>query len=392
MKIVKIVLLGLIMMGTCAEGAKWQKLKALDNYKGSAYHLKDNVAYMEIRWYATRKGKKVTKTLKLYRKPLESYPKETISKFRSLKPKYSNNADIGWLGNAFFIDTEGKMYQMDMRKDIISLLGKIDKLAEVELILYLNHAEGRHYFRKTSKGYKIKTVEKLKGCTSMVGQGMLDRSGKYTQFRDNIQRKGCKKRKHTKFIHNKKVNYQSYNKIVLDDKGNLYVLGAVKKRKLIDDYEIFYVLEKYNGGGKRVWSKKLKTEDANGLSFSGKSIYIYNNKKPIALFSLNGKRGHLKNKNIVKIDDNAIDISTIKYSPEGLPNKKEAIDFSLRDYTKDTRGNIYIVGSEAFYPSGSPDDIPDGQCGNVEEVLGALVAKLNSRGKTVWAKVIDRNE
>jgi len=390
MKLFKIALLALLLTGVQSKAAKWQKLKDIDAYSGSAYHLKDNVDYMEIRWYATRKGKKVTKTLKLYRKPLERYPKETISKFRSLKPKYSNNADIGWLGNAFFIDTKGKMYQMDMRKDIISLLGKIDKLAEIELILYLNHAEGSHYFKKTSKGYKIKTVEQLKGCTSMVGQGMLDRSGKYTgEFRYNLQRKGCKKRKHTKFVHNKKVNYQSYNKIVLDDKGNLYVLGAVKKSKLIDDYKRFYVLEKYNTTGKRVWSRKLKTEDADGLSFSDKSIYVYNNKKPIALFSLNGKKKYLKNKNTVKTNN---DVGNVKYSPEGLPNKKEAIDFYLSDYAKDKKGNIYIVGSEVFYPSGSPADIPDGQCGNVEEVLGALVAKLNSNGETVWARVVDRED
>jgi len=51
-----------------------------------------------------------------------------------------------------------------------------------------------------------------------------------------------------------------------------------------------------------------------------------------------------------------------------------------------------VVGSEVFYPSGSPDEVPSGQCGMVEQVHGALIAKLNSKGKTVWAKVIDRND
>ncbi len=390
MKIFKIVLSVLLLTGVQAKAAKWQKLKSIDTYPGSAYHLKENVAYMEIRWYATKKGKKITKTLKLYKKPLESYPKETISKFRSLKPKYSNDADIGWTGNAFFIDTKGKMFQMDMRKDIISLLGKIDRPAEVELILYLSHERGKHYFKKTSKGYKIKTVEKLKGCISMVGQGMVSRSGKYTyEFRYNLQRKGCKKRKHTKFVHNKKVNYQSYNKIVLDDKGNLYVLGNVKKSKLSDEYNSFYVLEKYNGGGKRVWSKKLKADELDGLSVNGGSVYVLNNKKSKAVFSLNGKKKSFKNINTVKADN---DVINAKYFPEGLPNKKEATDFYLSDYAKDNKGNIYIVGSEVFYPSGSPDEVPSGQCGNVEQVFGALIAKLNSKGKTVWAKVIDRND
>lgn len=86
------------------------------------------------------------------------------------------------------------------------------------------------------------------------------------------------------------------------------------------------------------------------------------------------------------------DVINAKYFPEGLPNKKEATDFYLSDYAKDNKGNIYIVGSEVFYPSGSPDEVPSGQCGNVEQVFGALIAKLNSKGKTVWAKVIDRND
>jgi hypothetical protein len=392
MKLFKIVLLLLLTMGIHAKGAKWQKLKPLETYPGSAYHLKENVAYMEIRWYATKKGKKITKTLKLYRKPLESYPKETISKFRSLKPKYSDKADIGWTGNAFLIDTSGKMFQMDMRKDIIGLLGKIDRLAEVELILYLNHEEGKHYFKKTSKGYKIKTVEKLKGCTSTVGQGMVNMSGKYTdEFRYNLQRYGCKKRKHTKFVHNKKVNYESYNKIALDKKGNLYLLAVVKKGKLIDGYESFYVLEKYSARGKRVWSRNMM-KYANKLLVTGGSVYILDDKKTIAVFSLNGKKKSLKNAHSVKVDNKVRDINNAKYFPEGLPNKKEAIDFYLNDYGKDKKGNIYIVGSEVFYPSGSPDDIPDGECGNVEQVLGALVAKLDSKGKTVWAKVVDRND
>jgi len=270
------------------------------------------------------------------------------------------------------------------------LLGTIDRLAEVELVLYLNYVEGRHYLKKTAKGYRVKIVQSLKECTEMVQQGNVDTSGKYTyKFRYNLQRKGCKKRKHTRFVHNKKVNYQSYSKIVLDEKGNLYVLGAVKKSKFDNDYNVFYVLEKYNGRGKRIWSKKLATDEFDGLSVYGGSIYLLNNKKTKAVFSFNGKKKSLKNTNIVEAAD---DVPHVKYLPEGLPNKKEAIDFYLSEYVKDKEGSIYIVGSEVFYPGGSPDAVPEGECGNVEEVLGALVAKLDSQGKTVWAKVIDRND
>jgi hypothetical protein len=281
---------------------------------------------------------------------------------------------------------------MDMKEDIISLLGKIDRPAEVELVLYLNNEEGKHYFKKSSKGYRIKSVEKLKGCTSMVRRGNVDMFGKYTHtFRYNLQRSGCKKRKHTKFVHNKKVNYESYNKIALDKKGNLYLVGEVEKSKSSDNYKSFYVLEKYNTRGKRVWSRHI-IGYAEKLLVAKGSVYILNGKKTIAVFSLNGKKRSVKNAHSVKADNKAKDLNNAKYFPEGLPNKKEAMDFYLSDYVKDKKGNIYIVGSEVFYPSGGPDDIPDGQCGNVEEVLGALVAKLDNRGNTIWAKVIDRND
>jgi len=388
MNIFKIILLALLLTTIQAKSSKWQRLQAIDVYSGSDYNLKESVSYMEIRWYGDKKGKKITKVLKLYREPLESYPKKIISKFRSLKPKYSNSADIGWSGNAFFIDKKGKMFQMDMKKDIISLLGKIDRAAEVELVLYLNHLEGRHYYKKVSKGYKIKSIEKLKGCTSSINQGLVEKSGRYTLAAEyTLQREGCAKRVHTKFINNKRVNYESYNKIVLDDKANIYLLGKAKRSH--NEYETIYLLERYNSSGDRVWSRRVKADYLNRLYIVGKSIYLLKNRKPIALFSLNGKKKHLKNIDIAKRDDSTIDA---KYSPEGLPNKREALGFYLRDYAKDKKGNIYIVGSEVFYPSGGPDDVPDGECGNVEEVMGALVAKLNSRGKTIWARVIDRDK
>jgi len=390
MNTLKIILLTLLLTSLQAKSAKWQKLQGIDSYLGSDYHLKKDVSYMEIRWYATRKSRKITKTLQLYRKPLESYPQSLIAKFKSLKPRYSNSADIGGSGNAFFIDTNGKMFQMDMKKDIISLLGKIDRPAEVELILYLNHEEGRGYYKKLSKGYKIKSIAKLKQCTNRVRYSFISYSGKYIPDGNyKLQRVGCKERKDTKFIKSRRVSYESYEKIVLDDKGDLYLLGVAKKSKSSDDYESIYLLDKYSSRGRKIWSKRLELQSANGLLYKNGSIYILSNQKPKARFLPNGKRVGLKDKNIMKVENSRGDA---KYSPEGLPNKEEALGFYLHDYAKDKRGNIYIVGSEVFYPSGTPDEIPNGECGNTEELLGALVARLSSRGKTIWARVVDRDE
>ena len=61
-------LLGLLIISVYAQGAKWKKIKPLKAYPGSAYNLKENVAYMEIRRYPTRKSKKASETWALYRR------------------------------------------------------------------------------------------------------------------------------------------------------------------------------------------------------------------------------------------------------------------------------------------------------------------------------------
>ncbi len=100
---------------------------------------------MEIRTYLSRKNTKPTQTFKLYKKPLKSYSKDTIKKFNALRAKYSKRADIRANANAFFIDTKGKMFQMDMKKDIVVLLGEIDTLAEVQ---YVQTVKAKLYGRK----------------------------------------------------------------------------------------------------------------------------------------------------------------------------------------------------------------------------------------------------
>ena len=403
MKIFKIVLLVLLLTGIHAKAAKWKKLKPLDAYKGTAYNLKENVAYMEIRWYASKKSKKVNKTLVLYRKSLKSYPADVIAKFEALRPKYSTKADIGAAGNAFFIDVNGKMFQMDMRRDVVSLLDKIDTPAEVQLILNFGHEEYGKFYKKTAKGYKVKTSEPLGGCTSISRVQRIDKAGNFSNDRasSTLLRKGCKKRKHTRFVSNKKISYEYYSAIDIDKKGNLYVLGAVKKNKDFNGLT-FSVLEKYGANGKRLWSKKFKDYTSN-IAVVDKSIYLFEDKKLTAKYTLNGKKKSSNNasefvidkKGNISIYGKKVEqrvINDKKYFPEGLPNKKEAIDFQAYDYIKDQSGNVFIVGSEVFYPSGSPDEVPSGQCGMVEQVHGALIAKLNSKGKTVWAKVIDRND
>jgi hypothetical protein len=396
MKIFKMALLGLLIISVYAQGAKWKKIKPLKAYPGSAYNLKENVAYMEIRRYPTRKSKKASETWALYRKSLKSYSEDIIIKFKGLTPKYSQNADMNFHGNAFFIDTEGKMFQMDMKKDIISLLGEIDTPVEVQLVLWLTAGTEGQYYRKVAKGYETKVSYLLKGC--MYGQdiNLINNNIDFNNAKFSLFRKGCKNRKHTRFIINKKISYEYYSAISIDRKGNLYVIGKVEKNKNTDRIG-FYVLDKYNNNGKKLWSREL-----NGVGYiidpkivtEDYTVYISGDEGLVAKYSFTGKKQSLSkgDRSIFgkKTDKKAI--KKQKYLPEGLPDPKNGIEATINAYVKDKKNNVYVVGNEVFYPSGSPDEVPEGECGNVETISGALIAKLNSNGETVWAKVIDWNE
>jgi len=61
----------------------------------------------------------------------------------------------------------------------------------------------------------------------------------------------------------------------------------------------------------------------------------------------------------------------------------------INAYIANKKGDVCIAGNEVFFLNGRP---PDGACGTGEDRNGALIGKLNSNGKTIWAKVIDADE
>jgi len=398
MKLFKIILPLLLLTGVHAKGAKWQKLKPLEDYPPTAYTLDQRVGYMEIRGYNSRKSKEAFTVLPLYTIPLNSYSPDIVKKFSRLKPKYTEKSNINSFfihGNAFFIDKNGKMFQMDMKEDITGLLGKIDTPAELQLVLKLSFYEQGQYYRKTAKGYEVKIFEHIKGCVYSKRTVLVDKDGDITDKEFSYFRKGCKNRRHTQFINNKKNSYESYNAIAIDSKENLYVIGSVKKGKKFDAFTSFYVLDKYTRNGKHVWSRVLKGNMWDRkIVVDGNTVYLLNEKGVVAKYSSTGKKQSLNKHDRLKFTKKTKtqSIQKGKYLVEGLPSPKDNMKAQISAYTTDKKGNTYVVGSEVFYPSGTPDEVPSGECGNVEEVNGAFIAKLNSKGKTVWAKVIDRNE
>ncbi len=180
MKILNIVLLVLLTTGVYAKAEKWQKLKAVESYSPSEYHLKKGVEYLEIRNYHwgmndrgyNTKGYRVT--VSMQNSPLTSFSADIVKKFKVSSPNLSKQTNIKKTGsclmsgcfsnisNGFMIDSHGKIWRMNMVEDIIKMLGEIDTPAEAKIVLWLNDknrgASDRNHkdkYRKTAKGYVI---------------------------------------------------------------------------------------------------------------------------------------------------------------------------------------------------------------------------------------------
>ncbi len=259
MNMIRTILLFTLLTLTVQAG--WKTLKKIEDYPGNAYTLKESVSYMEIRLYKYKKSERANKIISLYKKPLSSYSKSMISKFKNLEKKYSNKESYLQIrnnGNAFFIDTNGKMFWTDETKDIKMLLGEVDTPSELALALWLTYENGWQTYKKMSNGYQVKRTTWISECTDDSMIGTVDRNGN-TEMGNNIRhiiRKKCKKRKHTQFINHKIVDYESYNTIAMDENDNLYVTGYVNYNKTYHS-EGYSVLDKYNSSGKQIWSKKV---------------------------------------------------------------------------------------------------------------------------------------
>ena len=380
--------MGLVFAISIAQGAGWQKFKPLDAYSGRDDNLGKNVAYMEIRFYKSPKSNDVYKTFQRYKKPLSSYSQETIAKFKALPQRHSNSyLRFRNNGNIFFINTKGKMFWTDEPKDMKAILGKIDTPAELALTLWLNYENSWQSYKHAPHGYKIKRATSISKCIVDTTVGSVDENGNYNMGDDirHIVRKKCKKRNHTQFVNHKKIDYESYNRIEMDDKGNLYVLGYVNKDKTYHS-DSYSVLDKYTSQGKLLWSKKLRG-NSYFIQLVNHFVYVIDNDKIKEKYTFNGKRTSFKKGEIVI---KKLERKSIKYTLQVLPSEKKNIKLSAVDHVVDKKGNVYVVGAEIFYPNGVPDGFE--MCGNNGEVEGALIAKLNSKGRTVWVRVIDGDD
>lgn len=216
MKIFKILLLILLTTGIQAKDNKWHSLKYIHDYPASAFNLKKGVAHLEIRQYEVDEKNKLRKkpyktVLSLYRKPLSSFDKKTVKKFRKLSPNLSNKSNMrhldtmsesegvgcNYLYNGFMIDSNGKMWRMNMIEDVIGFLGEIDTPAEAQAVLWFHNKESGDSYRKTSKGYDIiiRYDSTLGECKSYKYRATINKKGKIIKYKllksKNLKQDDC---------------------------------------------------------------------------------------------------------------------------------------------------------------------------------------------------------
>ena len=187
------------------------------NPSPEAYELKKGVAYMEMRLYEVDKSyhKVVKKGYKViwraYRKPLNRFDKQLVRKFKSAAPNLSAGTDLVkystaysldgsdkhyFIANVFYIDSSGKIWRMNTKKDLLSYILPIDNSADLSEVLWLKSYYGLKKYRKVPEGYEVIDVESIdfetdkKKCGEYTYRILMDRNG-------HIKKKVLVKSKHT---------------------------------------------------------------------------------------------------------------------------------------------------------------------------------------------------
>ena len=200
----------LLVSSLCAKSQNMRKLKELQAFSPTEYHLKKGIVYLEIREYGWTNKQKVntrvyTVLTKAFSKPLSQFDKKTIKKFHALSPNLLKRTNIrknrqcyidGFcnmkLSNGFAIDDKGKMWRLNETKDIIEMLDVIDTPAEVKMVLWLNDNFRRvsqdsykDSYTKTSHGYSVieyycNNVGNYGACGCFTSRIKIDTKGNIT--------------------------------------------------------------------------------------------------------------------------------------------------------------------------------------------------------------------
>jgi len=386
MQIFKIILLITVITALHAKEINWTKYEPKAFYYSSDYKLKKHVAYMEIEWEKKEKNKYII----IKRKSIDSFGPTIKKQFRSLKPRYTSKANFKHKGNAAFIDTKGKIWQMDMIEDVVSLLGDIDTPVEAQLVAWLYMDRSAIEYSKTENGYKLH-VEAYKGKKCFLDEVFIATQGTFSTKR---LKRGCQKIAKKKMVKNKYIKYERFTDIVIDKKENLYLLGsAIDVRS--ENAEVV-TIDKYNRNGKQMWHKVIRSgysAYAENLALDSDSLYFLDNSSGdsfIIQYTKGGKFVSSKayagdNKKRFDAIHTLSNKNTLDIAPYYRNLSGHEIQFVKQVLSRN--GNIYAIGTETIHHE--PKNVLPEECGMGDPENGALIVKFDKRGDQVWSKVID---
>ncbi len=391
MQIVKIILWIVLLTGLHSKDIKWHMAETIEMYaldQNSVFNLKDHVAYLEIRW--EEKGNNEYMIIK--KVPLDSFGTKIVKQFHDLKPKYSAKANLLNKGNAFFIDDKGKIWQMDMIEDVMSLLGDIDTPAEAQLVLWLHRGCNAKEYSRTSKGYKM-LVEEHEGKKCYLDEIFISKKGKLSSKSMKLK---CQKIAKKQSIKNQYIKYRMFTDIVIDKNENIYLLGWANDTR--SNNADVVTIDKYNRNGKKVWQKILRGDyaaQAEKIVLDSNYLYLLDTSNRdyfIVQYSTSGELISRKaydgsDKQYFETIYKHSNKNKIKETPYYRNISDKEIHFTAQARSK--TGNTYVVGEEIEEIPQKPEDIPIGECGMGDELHGAFIVKFNKRGNQVWSKVID---
>jgi len=153
----------------------WTPLKD-KNYPSSAYSLREDVAYFELRKYLVdaKTGKLVSPkyipSLPIYRKKLSSYSSKIIGQFKQLDFDTTEKESIETISSGspkyrfktkgFIIKNDKTFLRINEKKDFIWLFDKIDTEAELYQFLAINKLYKKiNSYKKVHDGYSVKSVD-----------------------------------------------------------------------------------------------------------------------------------------------------------------------------------------------------------------------------------------
>jgi hypothetical protein len=255
------------------------------------------------------------------------------------------------------------MFWSDEIKDLKSLLGEIDTPAELAMALWLEYSSDWQSYAKRSNGYQIRRVRMISKCMDDSTTGVVDRDGNHIMGNDirHIIRTGCSRRKATRFVTHKKIDYESYSDIAIDSDDNIYAIGYVNRDKTYHS-KGYVVLDKYSSSGKLLWSRKItgvpNIKVVNGFA------YLIENGKTTVKYTSRGKRVSFAP---IKMTVTPRETQRVSPTLQVLSDEKKNIEISIVSHVVGKKGSIYVVGAEIFYPSGIPDG--SAMCGNNGQVL-----------------------